>query len=197
MTSLHIDLELETKSHVEIEQLVAACSRLMQLKSIYLDFGYAYFQDEFTDLHDGAFSKLFTNMKKLEEVDILFPMFEEVNVDAAIETLVHNSASVSSIRMRDGRMTDASLHSLSRLTGLQLLAIRSSGRHSDITTEGILSLLREDHERFCGNWQWTCQCCLILSRFGQRCSSCSRKRDARYSSTAAHQQTCYTTSESP
>ena len=142
MTSLHIDLELETKSHVEIEQLVAACSRLMQLKSIYLDFGYAFFQDEFTDLHDGAFSKLFTNMKKLEEVDILFPMFEEVNVDAAIKTLVHNSASVSSIRMRDGRMTDASLHSLSRLTGLQLLAIRSSGRHSDITTEGILSLLR-------------------------------------------------------
>ena len=63
-------------------------------------------------------------------------------MDAAIETLVNNSPAVRSITMHNTRMTDAGLRPLSRLTGLQHLSFRSYKRKCDITTEGILLLLR-------------------------------------------------------
>ena len=142
LTSLRIDgLEFETGSPEEIGQLVAALSRLSRLKRLILDCrrtgGIRYF---WTELHDLPFIELFTNMKELCEVDITFA--HRIVVDVAIETLVNNSLSVRSIRMHNARMTDAGLLSLSRLTGLQHLAIRGLGRRSNITTEGILSLLR-------------------------------------------------------
>ena len=140
---MHIfSLKLENASHEEIGQVVAAFSRLTRLKILNLVEGLRYFRDPWTELHDRAFRKLFTNMKELEEVDILFPENRAVNVDEVIETLVHNSPSVRSIRMMHAAMTDASLQSLSRLTGLHRLANRSYRRRSDMTTEGILSLLR-------------------------------------------------------
>ena len=144
LTSLHITfLELENGSHEEIKRLAAALSRLTRLKSLILIEGLRYFYggDQWTELHNQALSLLFTNMKELKEVDITFPE-HAVNVDAVIETLVHNSPSVSSIRMDNSKMRDASLHSLSRLTGLQHLTLRSLEVLSNITTEGILSLLR-------------------------------------------------------
>ena len=52
-------------------------------------------------------------MTELEEVDILFPMFNEVNVDAVIENLVNNSPSVKSITMINAQRKDAGLLSLS------------------------------------------------------------------------------------
>ena len=143
MTSLHIDdLELESRSHQEIENLVSALSRLTRLKSIVLARGLRYSMGQWSEQHDEAYSKLFTNMKDLEEVDIKFPRNHALNVDVAMETLAENSPSVRSITMHNARMTDTGLRSLSRLTGLQLLDIGCPGRHSDITTEGILSLLR-------------------------------------------------------
>ena len=140
MTSLDItDLDIK-ESHEEIEQLVAALSRLTRLKSLTLWDGYAVYQ--WTELHDRALSKLFRNMKELEQVDITFPQFHQVNVDEVIETLVQNNQSVCSVTMMEARITNASFRSLSRLTGLQFLAIRSYKWHNEITTEGILSLLR-------------------------------------------------------
>ena len=144
LTSLQITfLKLETKSHEEIEQLAVALSLFTLLESLSLEDGLRYFPTHrWNDLHDGAFSKFFINMKKLEEVDIRFPFFEQVNVDAAIETLVNNSPAVRSITMHNTRMTDAGLRPLSRLTGLQHLSFRCYRRKCDITTEGILLLLR-------------------------------------------------------
>ena len=148
LTSLCIDrlafgFDMAMGSPNGIEQLVAAFSRFTRLRSIMLVDGFRFFPaDWWTDQHDRPFSKLFTNMKELEEVDITFPDYSAVSVDTAIETLVHNSPSVRSIRMIYAGMTDAGLHSLSRLTGLQRLVIRSYRRISLITTEGILSLLR-------------------------------------------------------
>ena len=79
LTSLQITfLKLETKSHEEIEQLAVALSRFTQLESLILVDGLRYFPTHWwNDLHDGAFSKFFINMKKLEEVDIRFPFFEQ------------------------------------------------------------------------------------------------------------------------
>ena len=65
-----------------------------------------------------------------------------VNVDSVMETLADSCPRVSSIRTMDAQMTDASLHSLSRLTRLQDLDNGSSRQRKGITTEGILSLLR-------------------------------------------------------
>ena len=144
ITSLHItDLCLYNRSPEEMEQLVAAFSRLTRLKSLILEDGLRDFPARlWSDLHDAALSKLFTNMKGLEEVDITFPEHRRVNVDAMIEMLAHNCPSMRSIRMSYARMTDAGLRSLSRLTGLQHLDIRNWRWQSLITTEGILSLLR-------------------------------------------------------
>ena len=149
MTHLHILLELENGSHEEIEQLVAALSRLTQLKSLIIMSTFVMNGQEI-ELHDRSFSRLFTNMKELEEVDIAFPEHSIVNVDAAIETLVHsrfetlvhNCQSMRSITMHNVRMTDAGLYSLSGLRGLQCLSIGNVHSQNDITTEGILSLLR-------------------------------------------------------
>ena len=142
LTYLSINgLKFESGSPEEIGQLVAALSRFTRLKSLILVGNYGFFHDQWTNLHDQAFRKLFTNMKELEEVDITFPEHGVVNVNEAIETLVH-SPSVRSIRMIYARMTDAGLRSLSRLKGLQRLDIRSYKRYSNMTTEGILSLLR-------------------------------------------------------
>ena len=142
LTSLQIDyIKPETGSHEEMEQLVAALSRFTRLKSLILVEGFTFSPGQWTELHDRAFSQLFKDMTELEEVDIKFPQNGVVTVDAAIETLVL-SPSVRSITMHYARMTDAGLHSLSRLTGLQHVDIASFWRKSDITTEGILSLLR-------------------------------------------------------
>ena len=143
LTCLHIDdLFLDTGSPEEIEQVIAAFARFTRLKSLVFVEVFRCFAGQWTELHDQAFSKLFTNMKELEEVEITFPEGSAVNVDSAIETLVHNNPSVRSITMHNARMTDAGLRSLSRLTGLQHLDIESLKRRSNITTEGILSLLR-------------------------------------------------------
>ena len=145
LTSLQIDyLEFETGSPEEIEQLVAAFSRFTRLKCLILDEGlsYFYFGDQWTELHDQALSLLFTNMKELEDVYFALPKDRMTNVDALIETLVHNNPSVRSIRMEYAQMTDASLHSLSRLTGLQSFGHGHFELQNGITTEGILSLLR-------------------------------------------------------
>ena len=91
---------------------------------------------------------LFTNMKELEEVDITFSKHRRLTVDSMIKTLVHNCLSLRSMMMKYARMTDAGLHSLSRLTGLQRLVIRDYRWQSDITTEGILSLLRRGSRNF-------------------------------------------------
>ena len=79
-------------------------------------------------------------MRELEEVDITFPRV--MDGDGVIETLVQNSPSVKSFTMNNARMTDAGLRSLSRLTGLQLLVLKGYWSRCNITTEGILSLLR-------------------------------------------------------
>ena len=149
LTSLHIDyVDLEAGSPEEIGQLAAALSRLTRLKRLILDERslesvFRYFDpNRWTELHDRAFSKLFTIMKVLEEVDISFPVFEKVDVDAVIESLVTNCPSVRSISLVDGRMTNAGLHSLSRLTGLQNFSHGRIRFENEITTEGILSLLR-------------------------------------------------------
>ena len=144
LTSLRIiSLAFGSGSHEAIEQLVSALSRLTRLKSLILVNGLrSFLPRQWTDLHDRAFSRLFTNMKELEEVGIAFTLLYRVNVDSAIETLVHNCPSVRSIRMEDAVMTDASFRSLSRLTGLQHLDIGSSRKGNGITTAGILSLLR-------------------------------------------------------
>ena len=145
LTSLHInDLRFENESHEELEQLVAALSRLTRLWSLFLGCGLQDFipVHQWTDLHDHALCNLFTNMKKLEVVGITFSQFHAANVDSVIETLGQNCPSVSWIRMMDARMTDAGLRSLSRLKELQNLEIRSFKWLSVITTEGIMSLLR-------------------------------------------------------
>ena len=143
LTCLRID-ELgnnETGSHEkEIKQLIAVFSRFTRLKSLIQI--WRHIPDEGSELYDVAFRKLFTNMKELEEVEITFPEQSIVFMDEAIETLVRNNPSLKLIRMMMARMADKSLRSLSRLTGLQHLTIRSSRWQSDITTEGILSLLR-------------------------------------------------------
>ena len=145
LTSLHITyLHLRSTSHEEIGQLVAVVSRFTRLKDLSIYYG---FDDhvQWTELHDQAFSKLFTNMKELEVVKIDFPKDVAVNVDAAIETLVRNSPFVRSITMHDSEMSDAGLHSLSLLTGLHQLEITTSTIYrlqNNVTTEGILSLLR-------------------------------------------------------
>ena len=145
LTSLYIDdLVLETGSPEEIEQLVAAFSRFTRLKSLILVEGLRYFYDggNWTELHDQALSMLFKNMNELEEVDITLPEDRVANVDAVIETLVSNNPSVGSIRMVNGEMTDASLHSISRLTGLQNFKHGKFELQNGITTDGILTLLR-------------------------------------------------------
>ena len=143
LTCLHIDyLIWLTGSHEEIGQLFAALSRFTRLKSLILAVGCKTFRGQWTELHDRPFSNLFTNMIELEEVEITFPLDNAVDMDAVIETLVHNCPSVSSITMNYARTTNVILHSLSRLTQLHHLVFRSYMGQSKITTEGILSLLR-------------------------------------------------------
>ena len=143
LTCLHIDyLIWLTGSHEEIGQLFAALSRFTRLKSLILAVGCKTFPGQWTELHDRPFSNLFTNMIELEEVEITFPLDNAVDMDAVIETLVHNCPSVSSITMNYARTTNVILHSLSRLTRLHHLVFRSYMGQSKITTEGILSLLR-------------------------------------------------------
>ena len=157
LTGLRIDKfyfdddEPEPESSEEMEQLFAAFSRLTRLKRLILVDGFRYFPDEWTEPCDRAFGKMFTNMRELDEVDITFPEHFVVNVDAAIEKLVDNCLSVRSITMYDAVMTDASLRSLSRLTGLQLLSIRSSGQPdhdggNPVAAEGRIT----EHPAGCG-----------------------------------------------
>ena len=118
MTSLHIDIELGSRSHEEIERLVAALSRLTRLKRLIIVQGLRFYPAHlWTDMHDRSLCKLFTDMKELEVLDITLPERTVVDVDVPIATLVHNCPSVRMITMHNARMTNASLQSLSRLTG--------------------------------------------------------------------------------
>ena len=119
----------------------AACPRLEKLRTSLTRHSCLQLYQE-TELLDRAICRLLTNRKELKEVDFAFPVLSVLDVDAVMETLAHNCLSMRSIRMDDARMTDAGLRSLARLTELQRLKIRSSSTHSDITTEGLLSLLR-------------------------------------------------------
>ena len=76
LISLHMDdLFFVTESHEAIEQLVAACSRFTRLKRLILGRGLRFFPgcSYWIKLHDQAISQLFTNLKEMVEVDILFP----------------------------------------------------------------------------------------------------------------------------
>ena len=113
-----------------------------RLKSLITCMGESIGCPQRVGMHDETFDKLFSNMMELEEVCIKFAEDCDVDVDAAIETLVQNNPSVSSVFVQNAQVTDDSLYSLSRLTGLQTLLIRNCSWIYDITTEGILSLMR-------------------------------------------------------
>ena len=92
---------------------------------------------------DHVFTKLFNNMKQLEEIEIGFPYGMDGTVDAAIDRLVDNNPRLTHISLARASVTGASLVSLSRLTAVQRLYLWHGSIHApEFTTDDILTLLR-------------------------------------------------------
>lgn len=86
------------------------------------------------------FVKLFQRMRRLEEVELSLSD-KKLSLDPVIESLVANNPKIRHISMIGMKVTDASLHSLARLSHLDFLQL-APDRDEFVTTDGIIAFLR-------------------------------------------------------
>ena len=139
-TMQHLYVDPDTQEAEEVEAFVTAVSRMTQLKEIrwvHMDCDTSLINP------DPLYTKLFNNMKQLEMIEVGFPSEMDGTVDAAIDRLVDNNPLLTHIDFNNASVTGASLVTLSRLTGVQVLSLRHFGTNKpEFTTDDILILLR-------------------------------------------------------
>ena len=141
-TMQYLQVECKTQTPQGMETFGAAVSRLTQLKDLTLDCrGMSRTSTVNPDL---LLTKVFSNLKQLEKIEIQFPYTMDGTVDLAIDRLVRNNPRLTHIHLKDAYVTGASLVSLSRLTSLQRLSFWFFGTDNipEFTADDILMLLR-------------------------------------------------------
>ena len=137
-TMQYLHVKCHTQTAQDVETVVAAVSRMTQLKDLKLD---CQTFDNRNLNSDHLLTQLFSNMKQLETIDIDLPLGRGGTVDVAIDRLVDNNPRLTHIDLHDANFSGASVISLSRLTALQRLSLRNFCTNIP-TTDGILRLLR-------------------------------------------------------
>ena len=138
-TMQYLHVNCDTLGSLGIEALVTAVSRMTNLKDLKL----ICRRFDTPIVNPDPFTKLSSNMKQLEKINIELPTRMAGTIDGAIDRLVRNNPRLSHVQLCDANITAARLVSLSRLIGVQHLSFWYLGaKEPEFTTDDILTLLR-------------------------------------------------------